>query len=85
MLFEIFHPDLRGHQDGQPFENVFSWLDAGGLPVGMQPTSATAVISGRGLRPAGSRVHEAAPTLTSAAARTSPLGVRPVAFLPFQS
>ena len=36
-----FSPGLRGPPDGQPFENVFSGLLAGGLPVAIQPPSAT--------------------------------------------
>ena len=40
--------------------------------------STTTVISGRGLRRAGSAAHEAAPALTLAAARSGPLGARSV-------
>ena len=80
-----FSSRLRGPEYGQPFENVFSGLDAGGLLDVIEPHSATAVISGRVHRPAGSAAHEAAPALTSATARTSLLGARPVSLAPSRS
>ena len=46
-----FSSGLRGPQDGQPFENVFSGFDAGGLLDDFDPPSAAALNSGRGLCP----------------------------------
>ena len=64
------------------FENVFTGLDAGGLPVGIELPSATAVLSSWGLGSVGYTANEA--SLTSAATGTSPLDARSVALLQSQ-
>ena len=62
-----FSSGLRGPHDEQPFENVVSGLEAGGLPDASDPSSAIGVIYGRRFRPAGSTAHEATPVLMLAA------------------
>ena len=68
----------------EALRNVSAGLDAGGLPVADEPSSATVVVSRRGLGPAGSTANETAPASTLTTARTSLLGARPVALLPSQ-
>ena len=75
---------LAGPRDGQPFENIFSGWNAGGLLDDVDPPSAAASTSGQSLRSAAYTAIEAAPALPSAAARVSPLRAPPVSFSPFQ-
>ena len=57
---------------------MLSGLNAGGLLGDFHPPSTAALLSGRSRRPAVSTAREAAPALTSAAVRVSPLNARPV-------
>ena len=81
---QSFSSGLAGPRYGQPFENIFTWLDAGGLLDDFDPPSAAASTSGQRLRPSASTALEVAPTLPSASARASPAHTPPVSFAPSQ-
>ena len=75
----------RALEMGSPSKTCFSGLDSGGLLDDFDPPSAATSTSCQRLRPAASTAFEAAPTLSSAAARASPLRAPPVSFAPSQS
>ena len=61
-------PGLAGSRDGQPYENKFSRLNAGGLLDDFDTPSTAASTSGQRFRSAASTALEVASTSSSAAA-----------------